>query len=294
MMANSSLSIIPKVSKLTPNILRILGCNPGPMTLRGTNTYVVGKGKRRLLIDTADGQQAEFFLNLKKSINFDKFALTGVILTHWHPDHIGGVGTCTASVGGVMKSAEKGACIYKYPRQNGEKEIPLPDNHEYTFIEDGHIFEADGVTMKAIYTPGHTTDHIILHLQEENAVFSGDCILGEGSTVFEDLHDYMLSLKKILEINPKVIYPGHGPVITNPKDKIEEYIAHRNQREDQIIKALEGNRGKKMSAMEVVKIVYVETPENLHAAAAGNVSHHLAKLLKEGKVRKEEDKFEIV
>lgn len=150
------------------------------------------------------------------------------------------------------------------------------------------------MTMKAIYTPGHTTDHIILHLQEENAVFSGDCILGEGSTVFEDLHDYMLSLKKILEINPKVIYPGHGPVITNPKDKIEEYIAHRNQREDQIIKALEGNRGKKMSAMEVVKIVYVETPENLHAAAAGNVSHHLAKLLKEGKVTKEEDKFEIV
>ena len=58
------------------------------------------------MIDTADGQQAEFFLNLKKSINFDKFALTGVILTHWHPDHIGGVGTCTASVGGVMKSAE--------------------------------------------------------------------------------------------------------------------------------------------------------------------------------------------
>ena len=138
-MANPGLSIIPKVSKITPRILRILGCNPGPMTLQGTNTYIVGKGKRyvtllfkttfttglyysskmqvgscyycniyfrRLLIDTGDGQQAEFFLNLKKSINFDKFAITDVILTHWHHDHIGGVGTCSASVGGVMKSAE--------------------------------------------------------------------------------------------------------------------------------------------------------------------------------------------
>merc|ERR1719479_380157 len=292
-MANSSLSIIPKVSKLTPNILRILGCNPGPMTLRGTNTYVVGKGKRRLLIDTADGQQAEFFLNLKKSINFDKFALTGVILTHWHPDHIGGVGTCTASVGGVMKSAEKGAKIYKFPRQ-GEEEIKLPDHHEYTFIKDGHIFEADGATLKAIHTPGHTTDHIILHLEEENAIFSGDCILGEGSTVFEDLHDYMLSLNKILDINPKVIYPAHGPVIMNPKEKIEEYIAHRNQREAQILAALGEHTASKLTPMEIVKIVYRDTPENLHDAAAGNVSHHLNKLVKEGKVTNDDNKFGIV
>ena len=68
----------------------------------------------RILIDTADGEQPEFFLNLKKSINFDKFGISGVILTHWHHDHIGGVGTCTASVGGVMKSAEvtKSARLY--------------------------------------------------------------------------------------------------------------------------------------------------------------------------------------
>lgn len=292
-MANSGLSIIPKVSKLTPKVLRILGCNQSPMTLRGTNCYVVGKGKRRLLIDTADGEQTEFFLNLKKSINFDKFALSGVILTHWHHDHIGGVGTCTASVGGVMKSAEKEAKIYKFPRQGGEKEIPLPDNHQYTFIEDGHVFEADDVKLKAIHTPGHTTDHIILHLEEENAVFSGDCILGEGSTVFEDLHDYMLSLKKILDIAPKVIYPGHGPAIMNPIEKIEEYIAHRNQREEQILATLEKQSGKYITAMEIVKLVYTETPETLHEAAAGNVRHHLEKLRKEEKVASEGDKFGI-
>merc|ERR1719278_1252582 len=193
-----------------------------------------------------------------------------------------------------MKSAEKGACIYKYPRQNGEKEIPLPDNHEYTFIEDGRIFEADGVTMKAIYTPGHTTDHIILHLQEENAVFSGDCILGEGTAVFEDLHDYMISLKRILDVNPKVIYPGHGPAIMDPKDKIEQYIAHRYKREAQILVALEKQAGRKTSAMEIVKVVYTETPENLHKAAAGNVKHHLEKLLKEGKVVKDGEKYGLI
>ena len=63
----------------------------------------------------------------------------------------------------------------------------------------------------------------MLKLQEENSIFSGDCILGEGSTVFEDLHDYMLSLKKILDINPKVIYPGHGPVIM-----VSDYLVHRD------------------------------------------------------------------
>jgi len=292
-MANPGLSIIPKVSKVTPRILRVLGCNPGPMTLQGTNTYIVGKGKRRLLIDTGDGQQAEFFLNLKKSINFDKFAITDIILTHWHHDHIGGVGTCTASVGGVMKSAEKDAKIFKFPRQ-GEDEIPLPDNHQYTFIKDGHKFEADGATLKAVHTPGHTTDHIILYLEEENAIFSGDCILGEGTAVFEDLHDYMLSLKRILDINPKIIYPGHGPAIMDPKEKIEQYIAHRYKRETQLLVALEKQNGNKLTAMELVKIVYTETPENLHKAAAGNVKHHLEKLLKEGKVVKDGEKYGLI
>ena len=137
--------------------------------MQAGNYYYCNIHFRRLLIDTGDGQQAEFFLNLKKSINFDKFAITDVILTHWHHDHIGGVGTCSASVGGVMKSAEvskniafngilkleiisntkdcimkialhfflqKDAKIYKFPRQN-EDEILLPDNHQYTFIKDG-------------------------------------------------------------------------------------------------------------------------------------------------------------
>ena len=90
-MANSSLTIIPKLAKLSPSVISILGLNPSPMTLRGTNTYIIGKGKRRILLDTGDGQQPEYFLNLKKSLNFDKISIRDVILSHWHPDHVGGV-----------------------------------------------------------------------------------------------------------------------------------------------------------------------------------------------------------
>jgi len=276
-MSVQNLSILPKVAKLSPRVLRILGCNPGPMTLQGTNTYIVGKGKDRLLIDTGDGTKPEYFLNLKKSLNFDRFGLSGIILTHWHPDHVGGVEE-------ALRSCHRGSKVYKYPRQN-EDEIPLPGGVEFVPIEDQQVFEVEGATLTAIYTPGHTTDHVVLHLKEENAIFSGDCILGEGTAVFEDLHDYMLSLNKILQLDPKIIYPGHGQFIKDPKEKIEYYIQHRNEREKQILQCLQENGGP-MEPMEIVKKIYLETPESLYVAAEKNVTHHLSKLCKEGKVKR--------
>ena len=133
-MSVQNLTILPKVAKLSPRVLRILGCNPGPMTLQGTNTYIVGKGKDRLLIDTGDGQKPEYFLNLKKSLNFDRFGLNGIILTHWHPDHVGGVAE-------ALKSCHKGAKVYKFARQ-GEEEIPLPGGVQFEPIQDNQVFEA--------------------------------------------------------------------------------------------------------------------------------------------------------
>ncbi|CAD7090971.1 unnamed protein product [Hermetia illucens] len=269
---------IPIITRLSSKVIRILGCNPGPMTLQGTNTYLLGTGTKRILIDTGDPDIAEYKESLKDLLTKEKSTINHILITHWHHDHVGGVKD-------VLDLVDKECKVWKYPRTDAPDVCPeVPDNIKISKLENSQIFDVEGASVKIVHTPGHTTDHVVLTMEEDGVLFSGDCILGEGTAVFEDLHDYMRSLNVILGIKPKVIYPGHGNIIEDPVPKIQFYINHRNQREKQILDVLIQNKGKNFTEMDLVEVIYKDTPSNLWKAAAYNVNHHLKKLVKDGHI----------
>ncbi|XP_055387391.1 beta-lactamase-like protein 2 homolog [Condylostylus longicornis] len=264
---------IPDVTKISQHIIRVLGCNPSAMTLQGTNTYLIGTGKERILIDAGDANVPKYVQLLKRVLKEEDAKIKDIILTHWHHDHIGGVKD-------ILRDEK--CRVWKYERSDADDEI-LP-NIAIKKLNNGQIFKVEGAVLKVVHTPGHTTDHVVLTLQD-GSLFSGDCVLGEGTAVFEDLYEYMKSLKTILDLNPKVIYPGHGNIIENPIEKLNYYIEHRNQREKQIIDVFETNAKKTFTDRMIVEIIYENLPENLKLAAAFNVNHHLMKLAKCGLIK---------
>ncbi|ELT94362.1 hypothetical protein CAPTEDRAFT_192989 [Capitella teleta] len=265
--AVKSLSFIPRTEQLTSRVIRILGCNPSKETLQGTNTYLIGTGPRRILIDTGSSGFPEYVTNLQKVLEEQNASIQGIILTHWHEDHIGGLEE-------VCSRSERKTCKI---RRSKKSDRVLGDGLQYTFIGDKHIFETEGATLEAMHTPGHTDDLMALYLHEENAVFTGDC-------VFEDLFEYMKSLKVILNRKPQRIYPAHGAIVPDGVKHIEMYIAHRNRRESQILELLTKGGTNFTSVGDIVKTIYTDIPEYLILPAAMNVKHHLDKLQKERRV----------
>jgi len=226
-----------------PDVERLVAPNPGPMTLEGTNTYLVGRDPA-VVIDP--GPDDEGHIEAIRAAAEERGGIGEVLLTHSHGDHSDGV--------------------------------------ERLGIQPTQIPEGDALHgLTPVATPGHAADHVCFLL--DDACFAGDLILGEGSTIVPpraqggSLADYMRSLEKLAELDLKVIYPGHGPVIDDPAAKIAEYVEHRAHRERRLVAALE--RGER-SRMALLAEVWDDVPEELRPMAAYAMQAHLDKLDEEG------------
>ncbi len=193
--------------------------------------------------------------------------MAAVLLTHDHPDHAPAASAFASMTGAPVYAVR--------PPPGGER------------LRDGQVVTADGVSVTAVATPGHTPDHVVFWAAQERALFTGDSVLGRGTSVIDppegDLIRYLRSLKRMRDLEPRTIYPGHGPVVLDAGAKLEEYLEHRAMREEQVLTAL-GDTPK--APEEMVPEIYVGYPADVHELAARSVLAHLLKLEAEGRVEK--------
>ncbi|KAI9511327.1 Metallo-hydrolase/oxidoreductase [Russula earlei] len=314
------LAVLDSVTRISDQLVRILGQNPGKFTLQGTDTYVVGSSNPHILVDTGEGkpEYPPFLRTVLESPRHPSLPdISDIILTHRHQDHVRGLPSVLSLCRELWakRNPERPFIpprIHKFPLPASQRDAVLDgtvselQEGDYTPAPGGNVFHdlADGQTLipsglppgsdsrdwtlQILHCPGHTTDSISLVFPADRALFTGDTVLGQGTAVFEDLSVYLASLQRMLDFRDKydILYPGHGPVVRDGPQTIRMYIDHRLEREAQILAVLRTEPpGGSWTTWTIVSKVYEGYPESLWEAAARGVQLHMKKLEKDGKVR---------
>ncbi|MFO7591236.1 MAG: MBL fold metallo-hydrolase [Acidimicrobiia bacterium] len=259
-------------SALSPLVRRIVAPNPGPFTGPGTNTYLVGIDEVAV-IDPGPDDKAHVDAIVGASM---RERVRWVLLTHTHPDH-------APATARVVKAT--GAEVLGFAKRDKDGSGIVPDRT----IADGDTIDGTEFALEVLHTPGHAPNHVCFRLEEERLLFTGDTVLdGTWSVVNParggDMAVYLASLERLRKLRLSRLAPGHGDVIEEPKARIDEYVAHRKQRERQVLR-LVAKLGD-VKVRDLVREIYgdQDLPTELVEAAGWQVHAHLVKLRADGKV----------
>lgn len=246
----------------------------GAMHPGGTQIYFVGDpNDHMVMVDTGEPYRSWTQQILDYHAELGKPRISSILITHGHGDHIGGLDRLQQAMDCLVRCHPKLEPILS--QRLGSSCVQKLRSREI-------ITTGGGNTLRVLYTPGHEDDHVAYYMAKGRVLFSGDTILGNSSSSVRNLKQYMASLELMARQRPNVICPGHGQIIQNATQRVRWYIDHRQQREEQVLAALEAGA---TMVDEVVSRVYPRNlRKNLREAAARNVRTHLAKLTEEKRV----------
>ena len=271
-----------EVHQISPLIRRVLAPNSGPFTFTGTCTYIVGRGEVAIIDPGPD--RADHVAALVDATKGERVAY--IITTHTHRDHAPASRPLQAATGAMIVGCRPYEPRYANAQASGLDSAHDTDYRPARILASGDILEGLGFTLEAVATPGHASNHLAFALREENALFSGDHVMGWSTSIVAppdgSMSDYMASLEKLRTRAETIYWPGHGGPVREPQRYVRALIHHRHQREAAILTRI---RAGDTLIPEMVERIYEGLDARLKGAAALSVLAHLEDLVARGVVR---------
>lgn len=276
-----------KVDELGLRIRRVIARNPSAFTFHGTGTYILGRGQ--VAIVDPGPELAEHMDALLHAVRGE--TVTHILVTHTHLDHSPAVKAVQAATGAPSYAFGPHGTRPEDGASEGGADYDFTPDH---VVGDGDVITGNGWSVEALHTPGHCSNHLCFRLREEDALFCGDHVMGWSTSIVSppdgNMTDYIASLEKVGKFGASRYFPTHGAPIEEPEPYVKALLAHRHEREAQIMAELAAGP---TTIAEMVPRMYAAVDPKLYPAAARSVLAHLIHMVETGRVKADGDVYRL-